>query len=362
MSDKWKNAMIGLFVLSAFGIIAYILMFLHPYVGDEGQVLRVRFPDIDKVTIGTRVTFAGRPVGEVTKIIPLEDVRLGRTQKDGEIYVYELELAVDSSLHVYNTDKISLRTSGLLGEKSVSIDPEPLKPGQKLREVNNEILFAVDVSTVEDTFDELKEASNKLDLLLDNATEVLNELKKGRTWENLSLTMQNLQEITTALNQKERIEALYASLESTLKNVEDIAQNLHEGQGSLGKLLSTEDLYLRLTALLSKGEIVFNDMNQYGVLFHLDKNWQRMRARRMNLLQKLQTPQQFKNFFNDEIDSIYTSIQRVSSVLEKTSNNPSCYSLLEDKEFQKVFAELLRRTESLEEEVRMYNIQVVEDK
>lgn len=362
MSDKWKNAMIGLFVLSAFGIIAYILMFLHPYVGDEGQVLRVRFPDIDKVTIGTRVTFAGRPVGEVTKIIPLEDVRLGRTQKDGEIYVYELELAVDSSLHVYNTDKISLRTSGLLGEKSVSIDPEPLKPGQKLREVNNEVLFAVDVSTVEDTFDELKEASNKLDLLLDNATEVLDELKKGRTWENLSLTMQNLQEITTALNQKERIEAMYASLESTLKNVEDIAQNLHEGQGSLGKLLSTEDLYLRLTALLSKGEIVFNDMNQYGVLFHLDKNWQRMRARRMNLLQKLQTPQQFKNFFNDEIDSIYTSIQRVSSVLEKTSNYPSCYSLLEDKEFQKVFAELLRRTESLEEEVRMYNIQVVEDK
>ena len=105
----------------------------------------------------------------------------------------------------------------LLGEKSVSIDPEPLKPGQKLREVNNEILFAVDVSTVEDTFDELKEASNKLDLLLDNATGVLDELKQGKTWENLSITMQNLQEITTALNQKERIDSMYTSLESTLK-------------------------------------------------------------------------------------------------------------------------------------------------
>ena len=47
MIDQTKNMMIGLFVIAACAIITFIILFLHPSVGDEGRVLRVRFANVD---------------------------------------------------------------------------------------------------------------------------------------------------------------------------------------------------------------------------------------------------------------------------------------------------------------------------
>ena len=80
----------------------------------------------------------------------------------------------------------------------------------------------------------------------------------------------------------------------------------------------------------------------------------------MNLLQKLSTPQEFRNFFNDEMDQISTSISRVALILEKTECDPAWCCLMNDCEFKKVFAELIRRVKSFEEALKMYNIQVVD--
>ena len=55
MADQFKNLMIGIFVTAAAAIIVFILMFLHPRIGDEGKILHVHFSDIDKITIGTRI-------------------------------------------------------------------------------------------------------------------------------------------------------------------------------------------------------------------------------------------------------------------------------------------------------------------
>ena len=42
MADQLKNFMIGLFVTAAVGVVIFILMFLHPRIGDEGRILHVR--------------------------------------------------------------------------------------------------------------------------------------------------------------------------------------------------------------------------------------------------------------------------------------------------------------------------------
>ncbi|MGA8164899.1 MAG: MlaD family protein [Waddliaceae bacterium] len=359
MSDQMKNLLIGIFVSGALGIIIFMILFLHPYIGDEGQVLRVRFPDINKVTVGTRVSFAGKPIGEVMWIRPLEDVRLGRTEHKGEIYVYELGLGIDSGIKVYNTDKISVHTSGLLGEKSIAIDPEPLQPGQELRVVNKEILYAADTGSLEDTFKEFKKVAEKIDTTLDTIHEALQELEEKDVWENLATTVENMNNITTRLADSwDDVDDSIANAAKTVNNVLGITEKMKGGEGTIGKLLTTEDFYLRTTSLLSKGETIMDDINHYGILFHLDKGWQRLRARRMNLLQKLQSPQEFRNFFNDEINRVSTSLSRVSLLLDKSE----CYYpyLMENCEFQKVFSELMRRVNGLEEELKMYNIQLME--
>lgn len=358
MQDQMKNMLIAIFIITALAIIVFMVIFLHPYTGDEGQILHVRFTDIDKVSVGTRVTFAGKPVGEVTKISVLPEVRLGRTEKKGDVYVYELTLAVDSNLKVYNSDKVSLRTSGLLGEKSISIDPEPIKPGEKLRLVNDEIIYAEGTGSVEDTFNEFKEVADKFDKVLELITEALQELKDRGMWENIANTADNISEITARLSERwNDVDDTIVSLSEAASNTKNITERIHTGEGTLGRIVSSDDLYLRTNSILSKGETAMDDINHYGILFHLDKGWQRLRARRLNLMQKLRTPQEFRNFFNDEINQISTSISRVSMVLDKSE----CYPcLMDDCEYQKVFAELMRRVESLEENVKMFNIQTVD--
>lgn len=359
MTNQFKNVLIGIFSATAIAIIIMMVLFLHPKVGDQGLVLRVRFTDIDKVNVGTRVLFAGKPVGEVSSIHVLDEVRKARIERKGDVYVYELDLSVDSSVEVYNTDRISLRTSGLLGEKSVSIDPEPPEPGQEIRIVNNEILYAEGVGSVEETFSDFKQVAAKFDLALDLVSETLQELRDRRLWENIANTADNLSELSTKFADNwSNIHDSITNVQETTANTKDISQMVKEGEGTMGRLLVKDDLYLQTSALLNKGETIMDDINHYGLLFHLDKGWQRMRARRLNLLNKLRTPQEFRNFFNDEIDQIMTSLSRVGAVMEKSDYYPN---ILQQGDFRKVFAELYRRVENLEEELKMYNIQLMED-
>lgn len=391
MTDQLKNIIIGIFVVTACIIVIFLMLFLHPSTGDEGQILHVRFSDIDKVNNGTRVTFAGKPVGEVIEIRDFEDGRLGPKDAYGNVYIYELTLALDTGVEVYDTDEITLRTSGLLGERSVAIVPKAPPIGVTPHLVQkDEIIYAVESGSVEQTMKEFKEVADKVDVVLDNLSSTLDEIRAQELWRKIGNTAQNLSEITAALNKPEKLTGIidhvedftsqiakrlpssWDSVDDSLKNVKaavsnardlsetakKIVTNLSEGKGTAGKILVDEGLYLDLKAVLSKANIVADDVNHYGLLFHLDKGWQRLRARRMNLLQKLSTPQQFTNYFNDEVDQISTSLSRVSMVLDRLS----CYcNLLDDAEFTKVFADLLRRIEGTEEALKMYNQQLMEN-
>lgn len=386
--DQFKNLMIGLFVTAAAAIIIFILMFLHPRIGDEGKLLHVRFTDIDKVTIGTRVTYGGKPVGEVIDIKAIDEDRSGRADSSGQIYLYELTLRVDSGVKIYNTDEIELRTSGLLGEKNVEITPVAPEKEQVLREIDEQPVYAIETGTVEDTFKQIKEVANKFDKALDTMTEILQNVKDKEIVSKVNNVVENVESITGTLNQPEkwsdilnnvhqltyRMNQSWDRIDTTINNINQAAINfdkasvsfhavgtcITEGKGSLGKLLNDDEFYLRTNSIMSKLETTLDDINHYGLLFHSDKGWQRLRARRLNLLQKLRTPQEFHNYFNDEINQISTSLSRVSMVLNSVNADPYCNNLLQNREYMKVFSDLMRRISMLEEEVRMYNTQVVE--
>lgn len=387
MIDQTKNFMIGVFVVAAISLIVFIILFIHPTVGNEGKFMKVLFSNIDKVNVGTRVTFGGKPVGEVVSIREIEDEKNPRKTHNGIVYIYELILAVDTSVDVYNTDEVSLRTSGLLGDKSVNITPLPPKKGQKLRPLQqDEIIYAYEGASVEDTLKDIKHLAVKIEEALDGVMTVIDDIHKTKLIRNFSDTFGNLRDITGAIDEPQKWNDIlthvddvtrsavnsWPKVDETLDRLSNAAENarvitsdgkevalaMREGRGTLGKAIMTDDLYLQLSSILSKGETVMNDVNHYGVFFHLDKNWQRLRARRVNLLQKLCSPQEFRNFFNDEVDQISTSLARVNMIIEE-SGAPCCNPcLINNYEFTKVFSELLRRTEEIEENLRLYNTQL----
>lgn len=366
MADEIKNALIGLFVIAGLAVLVFIILFLHPQTGDEGQTLYVRFTDVDKVNIGTRVTFAGRPIGEVVEI---RDVPSPREEHfvDDWIYPFELVLKIDSKTRVFNSDQISVRTSGLLGERSVAIMPKHAKPDvMPVQLTDKDVLFATDPTTVEEVFGRFTNFANKADAVLDNLNEQLDEIKRQRIWDNLGTAFRNVAEVTTELNVPGDWSTIVANIKSATQNAVDATThfntfggNLSTAEGTLHRMLNNDDLYLRMTAFMSKADTLMDDINHYGVLFHNDKGWQRLRARRMNLLQKLQCPQEFSNFFNDEVDMISTSLTRVAAVLEETFCQFPPEELLGDPQFAGLFAELLRRVTGLEESIKMYHQQMM---
>lgn len=395
MTDQFKNMLIGIFVLAACAIVIFILLFLHPSTGNEGKYFVVRFSDIDKVNLGTRVTFAGRPVGEVVEIKEIEFGRTGHHDANDRIYVYELKLVVDSAIDIYNTDQISLRTSGLLGERSVAITPLAPRGDQKLIKLNDQdIIYAQESSSVEDAMAAFRKVSTRAETALIQISDIMEDIKKAEIVKKVSASLDNIEDITTALNQPEELTAIVTNLQdfsnelatrippswdkldASLDQLNKASINIHDatdtaknvvvdiskGKGTAGQILVSDDLYLRFISLLNKGDTIMNDINHYGLLFQTDKGWQRMRARQRNLLTKLSNPQEFRNFFNDEVDRVSTSLARVSMILDQTQLNCPGFPMAYNPDFAKVYAELLRRVQALEGSLKMYDMQLCEPK
>lgn len=374
MGDQAKNILIGIFVISAFAIVTFMLLFLHPTVGDDGKKIKIRFSDIDKVTPGTRVTYGGKPVGEVVSIKEIDDPKQPRQARNGFVYLYEVETTVDSTVRIYNSDSVSLRTSGLLGEKSVAITPLPPKPDEPLIEIDGEIIYADESGSVEETLKEFKELSDKFEETLDAVHVFFKDVNESKLVSKTTQTVETLLGIAEAIYQKDKLVAIvdnahtlsanavktWDNIDKSVASAETILGTTARGEGTVGNLLMKEDTYLRFNSILAKAETLMDDINHYGLLFQSDRNWQRVRARRANLLYTLQSPQEFRNFFNDEVDQIVTALARLNTVLDQTQCIPDFDNSLENCKFKEALAELIRRVKQMEESIRLYNTQVMD--
>jgi len=156
MKRKYLIA-IGAMVVISFFFVSRALIFLNPTPGDAGMTIRVRFRNIDKVSIGTRVTFAGRPVGKVVDITLLPEAFDRKALCSFKpIYPYELALSIDSSVTIYKSDEIVMRTAGLMGEKFIAITPKPAyRESQLVPVTRSDVLFATQPGSLEDTYSEI---------------------------------------------------------------------------------------------------------------------------------------------------------------------------------------------------------------
>lgn len=445
--SDYTTVFIGIFVIAAFAGMGWMLLFLHPPVGDAGQTLRVQFNDIDKISEGTRVTYAGRPVGRVVDIREVQDARLRTDGPGGRVYIYELTLEVDSSVQVFTTDEISSRTSGLLGERSVDITPVRIR--QRSKKVSDETLYAQSIGSVEDAVQVLQRISGKIELALDEFTDLIQstspeiktavtrfnsvleetdlvlaranetdlvgslqgasahlgsvmlrldqgiaEMEEQEIWTHISEVAENLSEITGAINQPGSLENIVIGLEEISSSIADswpkidqtlddfsvtaenavdisekaknfantldeVATKVNQGEGTIGRFLNTDDFYVRAQSVLSKVETLMNDVNHYGLLFHLDKSWQRSRIKRSRALAQLSTARQFRNYFDEEVDDINTSLSRVSDLLDRAEKEHPGEKLIENRYFVDVFGDLLRKVVELEDLLKLYNEKLV---
>jgi phospholipid/cholesterol/gamma-HCH transport system substrate-binding protein len=388
MGEQTKNMLIGVFVILASALIIFFIMFLRPSVGDGKKTLYVRFSNVNSINVGTRVLFAGRPVGEVTQISQIYDAREQPVDALGQVYFFQLTLRVDSSVNVYNTDEITLQTSGLLGEKSIAIIPKAPPKGVTPVLITDQPIYADSVDPIQNAFLELSQVANDMEATfqeatkwiqangeslgdavrsfgsaMDQATITLNTVNQEKLVEeircaahNFSLAMEELDDALAELKQQNA----YANLADTFANMKEVSGTIASGKGTIGRLVKSEDLYLRVNAILSKMDTLMNDINHYGIFFNLNKGWQRTRTKRLNELNALETPQDFKRYFTTEVDQINTSLERLSMLIDKAQVSPEKETILQSERFKKDFAELLREVDELHDNLKLYNEQLME--
>lgn len=108
---------------------------------------------------------------------------------------------------------------------------------------------------------------------------------------------------------------------------------------------------------MNKVDSLMNDVNHYGMLFHLDKGWQRDRRKRAEELARLQNPQEFRGFLNQEMAKITNSISLLGMALEKAENSESVTT---KGDFARTFNDLLSQVQDLSSTLKAYNISIVD--
>ncbi|MDX8430596.1 MAG: MlaD family protein [Candidatus Algichlamydia australiensis] len=398
MKDKIKTMLIGLFVAIACGLLIGMVLFFEPSVGDGKQTLLFRFSNVNGLNVGTRVSLAGKPIGEVVAIQQIPDARQQTTDTLGGVYFYQLVAHLDSSAVIYTTDEITIQTSGLLGEKSINIIPKEIPKGFiAKRATGKEPLYADsadpfefalnELSTLADKMDDafgkisnwiddngqaLGSAVRSFDDAMSEAAIAIGKANSTGLIEDMDTATVNfssaMSDLSTAMNTLEE-ENTFANTGIMIRNfkdasysIEDVANNLADGKGTLGKIMQDDDLYLRVTSLMSKVDTLLNDMNQYGVLFNLNKQWQRTRVKRASMLSALNTPEQFKDYFEKEIDLINSSMARLSMLIERAQQTEERARVLQTPLFKEDFAELMRGVEAMEANLKLYNEQLMDAK
>ncbi|MCC5831477.1 MAG: MCE family protein [Chlamydiales bacterium] len=380
MGDKYKAFWLGIFIIAGIAIASWLILFLRPSFGDGKLLLNVRFSNIDKVERGTRVTFAGKPVGQVEEIKEVPDPRKSPSDEFGNLYVFELTLRVDSRIHVYSYDEIIFATSGLLGEKSIAIIPKAAPPGAPPpQDVTQEILFARSIDKLEETLNQIVQVADKFGDTMDGINTFISEnsedfnialkslagaadgaqdfmadanpkefmIRAGLAVDSVTKALNNADHLIGNIREANLVERLGRSIDTIHSAVDPLAN----GSGTLGRLLHNDSLYLQVSGMICKVDTLLNDINNYGLLFQYDKGWQRSRTAKINRMKQLCTPCDFYNYFDREVDEISVSLNRVGEALQTME----CRNIpVQSDSFAQSFLELMSRVDSLRDSLKLY--------
>ena len=108
-----RDFVVGLFVIAGLAAIAYLSIQLGglSYTGPGGLRLLGSFDEIGGLSVRAPVTIAGVKVGQVTAIGLDDDLRA------------RVEIDVDASLVLPVDTAAGIRTSGLLGDQFIALEP-----------------------------------------------------------------------------------------------------------------------------------------------------------------------------------------------------------------------------------------------
>ena len=107
---------LGLFIAIGLTVMGRMTLYLRTSYAKETHEIQVLFNNIDRIRIGTRVSYAGKTIGEIIRVEFPDNYR--DIYINDELYPFKVTFNIDKQIPLFNTDIIKPVTSGLMGEKN----------------------------------------------------------------------------------------------------------------------------------------------------------------------------------------------------------------------------------------------------
>lgn len=309
-------AKVGIFMIVILTILGYFIVRVEDlrFGGEDMKTVEVVFDSVAGLDERSAVRVAGVRVGRVADIQLLPDGRA----------LVDLEVAESVPIHHGATAKVA--SLGLLGEKYVELEPgSPRAP----RIEGDVRILGTDTATVDELTDQVaaiaddvkaittslrsalggQQGAQRMEEIVANVHEVTARLRVilESNEENVSATAENLRRITDDLRVEipriaasidrmasslggtvgenredirvivENLRTLSGDLNRTTDNLNDITSQIRSGEGTVGKLLYSDEAHERLTSTLGSieggvGELrdVLGRVNRLGLQIGLD--------------------------------------------------------------------------------------------
>ncbi len=252
---------VGIFALVGILILCVMILFVRDFrLFEKGYRFKVVFNYTGGLDKGAPVRVAGVEVGRVEKIKLLK----------GETTRVELALWIKKGVEIHQDAEVLINTMGLLGEKYIEIAPgttntpkiseggllvgkdpvrfeKAMKMGEEMVKkldgiancLNSIVVETNAKETIKEILKNAHESSAKLNILLTQLNGMCQESR-----EEIKVTVSNFKDISTSLKSE------MGKFSDSLTSLKSVLGKVDAGKGTIGKLVSSEELYDELYAFI----------------------------------------------------------------------------------------------------------------
>ena len=383
MSPSMRQSIVGLMLLVSLGLLGLLILWLRNFsFGDRSYRATIIFPNAGGMTPGTRVSYRGVKIGQVTTIEPEpEGVSIG--------------VVIAANRLIPSNSRIEANQAGLVGETSIDITPlqslppkediaKPLDPncepsliicngsllqGEGKLDVNALIRSLLRISNIIGD----PETTTAFRALMQNATnslgeidDLLSEAKESGGFQNLNSTLNaverssdEISNFIAEIRQKGGLDTLNSTLASIGGAAEEVRVFLTANQTNLANTLNsiaqTSDQIRVATKSLTpviqrveQGELLDN-------LETLSANAAKLSANLEDFSANLDDPQTILQLEQtlDSARSAFDNIRKITSDVDELTGNP---------QFRQDIEKLIRGLSNLTSSTQLLQQQVEYDR
>lgn len=261
IQEKATQVRVGIFLIVGVVLSIFILFMIGGKEAwfEKHYMLYCTFEDVSGLGPGAGVSLAGMRIGSVRSVEFSKDL----TKRD---VIVEMELSKHFQERIRGDSEVSIVTQGLLGDKNIVIsvgtaETEALQDGDSIRAVPSGDLAGVGKSAGE-LVAEMRRVVDMAEGLMVEAKEgkgILHALLYDPTGETLLHDLSAGARSLRRLTERVEGEAGYANIGQVVANMEEashdvklLMQQIRQGEGTLGGLLTDDAIYNDLRSLFGK--------------------------------------------------------------------------------------------------------------